>query len=54
MFEKKVYKIGDMIRPYVNKVTALVEYGEHPFKCSPSDMGKKKLFELIKNREELY
>jgi cellulose synthase/poly-beta-1,6-N-acetylglucosamine synthase-like glycosyltransferase len=54
MFEKKVYKIGDMLRPYVNKVTALVEYGEHPFKCSPIDMGKEKLFELIRNREELY
>ena len=54
MFEKKVYKIGDMIKPYVNKVTALVEYGNHPFKCSPSDMGKEKLFELIRNREDLY
>jgi DNA primase len=54
MFERKVYKIGDMLRPYVNKVTALVEYGEHPFKCSPSDMGKEKLFELIRNREDLY
>lgn len=53
-FEKKVYKIGELWKPYVNKITALVDYDKHPLKASPSDMGKEKLIKLIKNREELY
>ena len=53
LFQKKVYKIADLLLPYVDKVTALVEYRTHPLKSSPSDLGKKELFRLIKTREEI-
>ena len=52
-FKKNVYRIGDYFKPYC-KVTALVCYGEHKFKCSPTDNGKEWYEELFNNREELY
>ena len=47
LFQKKVYKIADLLLPYVDKVTALVEYRTHPLKSSPSDLGKKELFSIL-------
>lgn len=52
-FEKKVYKIAKLFKGFC-KVTAIVSYGIHGYKDSPSDLGKDRYLELYKNREEVY
>lgn len=49
-FENKVYKISRFFKGFC-KVSALVSYGGHNYKDSPSDLGKEKYLELYKNRE---
>ena len=49
-FENKVYKISKFFKGFC-KVSALVSYGGHNYKDSPSDLGKEKYLELYKNRE---
>lgn len=52
-FEKNVYKVAKWFQGFC-KVYALVEYNEHPLKCSATDLGRKRFLELYKNREEIY
>ena len=54
VFLKKVYRVADMCAPYVDVVSAMVLYGEHELKCSPTDLGKQKFLDLFKNRETIY
>lgn len=49
-FKEKINNIAKFFDGFC-KVTYLVEYGEHPLKCSPSDLGKEKFMELFRNRE---
>jgi len=52
-FKDKVYKIGNYFKGFC-KVTALITYEPHEYKCNALDMGKEKFIELYENREELY
>ena len=49
-FKEKINTIAEFFDGFC-KVTYLIERGEHPLKCSPSDRGKKKFMELFRNRE---
>jgi hypothetical protein len=37
-----------MLNPYFN-IKLITTKDEHPYKCSPSDLGKEKFLELYKN-----
>ena len=50
-FKEKINKTAQLFDGLCN-VSYMIEYDEHPIKCSPSDRGKKKLNELIENRKE--
>ena len=52
-FEENTYKIADMFQGYC-KVSALVSYGGHKMKDSPTDNGKEFYLNLYKEREVVY
>lgn len=52
-FEENVYNIADMFQGYC-KVSALVSYGGHKMKDSPTDNGKEFYLNLYKEREVIY
>jgi hypothetical protein len=49
-FKEKIKNIAEFFEGFC-KVSYLVEYGEHPLKCSPSDRGEEKFMELYRKRE---
>lgn len=53
MFKKNVYRIGNYFKPYC-KVTAMISYGGHKKKDSPTDNGKEWYLNLYNNRENLF
>ena len=52
-FKDKIYKIGDYFKGFC-KVTALITYEPHEYKCNALDMGKDMFIKLYEEREELY
>jgi hypothetical protein len=52
-FENNTYTIADMFKGYC-KVSALVSYGGHKLKDSPTDNGKDFYLNLYKEREVIY
>jgi hypothetical protein len=47
-YRNKVMTMARMLNPYFN-IKLITTKDEHPYKCSPSDLGKEKFLELYKN-----
>lgn len=47
-YRQKVMNIAKMLNPYFN-IKLITTNEEHPYKCSPSDLGKEQFLKLYKN-----
>lgn len=48
-YRNKVMTMARMLNPYFNNIKLITTSEEHPYKCSPSDLGKEKFLALYEN-----